>query len=171
MKTDSRWRPRSAATLLLIILSPGLALGQTDADQRVSRIQQDARYQRALEFTNEDYDRFVDELIELTEIPAPPFKEEARAQAYLEKLQELGLQDVEMDAEGNVMGIRPGTGGGPLLAVAAHLDTVFPEGTDVTVRRRDTRLSAPGDRGRHVRSGRFVGCDPGDGRSPASDHQ
>ena len=144
MKIDRRWRPRSAATLLLIILSPGLALGQTDADQRVSRIQQDAGYQRALEFADEDYDRFVEELIELTEIPAPPFMEEARAQAYLKKLQELGLQDVEMDAEGNVMGIRPGTGGGPLLAVAAHLDTVFPEGTDVMVRRRGTRLSARG---------------------------
>lgn len=145
MKTDSgsSWQ-RSAGTLLLIVLGGTVAFSQTGADERVSRIQQDARYQQALEFTNEDYERFVDELIELTEIPAPPFKEEARAAAYLEKLRELGLQGVEIDAEGNVMGIRPGTGGGPLLAVAAHLDTVFPEGTEVTVKRRGTRLSAPG---------------------------
>ena len=145
MKTDSgsSWQ-RSAGTLLLIVLGGTVAFSQTGADERVSRIQQDARYQQALEFTNEDYERFVDELIELTEIPAPPFKEEARAAAYLEKLRELGLQGVEIDAEGNVMGIRPGTGGGPLLAVAAHLDTVFPEGTEVTVKRRGTRLSATG---------------------------
>jgi acetylornithine deacetylase/succinyl-diaminopimelate desuccinylase-like protein len=55
-----------------------------------------------------------------------------------------GLADVEQDEEGNVMGLRRGTGGGPLIAVAAHLDTVFPEGTDVKVRRDGTKLSAPG---------------------------
>jgi acetylornithine deacetylase/succinyl-diaminopimelate desuccinylase-like protein len=55
-----------------------------------------------------------------------------------------GLADVETDPSGNVMGVRRGTGNGPLLVVAAHLDTVFPAGTDVTVRRDGTRLYAPG---------------------------
>jgi di/tripeptidase len=57
-----------------------------------------------------------------------------------------GLTDVEMDAEGNVMGLRRGTGpaGGPLVVLAAHLDTVFPEGTNVKVRREGTKLHAPG---------------------------
>jgi len=61
-------------------------------------------------------------------------------------LKDAGLENVEMDAEGNVMGLRRGTSGGavPLLAVAAHLDTVFPEGTDVKVKRQGTRLLAPG---------------------------
>ncbi len=59
-------------------------------------------------------------------------------------LRDLGLDEVEMDAEGNVMGVRPGTGGGPMLAVLAHGDSVFPDGTDVTVRREGTRLIAPG---------------------------
>ena len=80
----------------------------------------------------------------LTEIPAPPFKEERRARAYLEMLQAHGLSDVEMDQEGNVMGVRKGSGGAPMLAVLAHLDTVFPEGTDVKVKREGTRLMAPG---------------------------
>ena len=71
----------------------------------------------------------------LTEIPAPPFKEEAAARAYLETLKAHGLSDVEMDQEGNVMGVRKGCGGAPMLAVLAHLDTVFPEGTDVKVKR------------------------------------
>ena len=127
---------------VLSILSVSTALAQT-ADERVEQIRDDERYQEALEFIDEDYPRYVEELIELTEIPAPPFMESERAAVYLEKLQELGLESVEMDAEGNVMGIRPG-GDGPLLAVAAHLDTVFPEGTDVRVRREGTRLTAPG---------------------------
>src|SRR5262249_44677143 len=81
---------------------------------------------------------------QLTEIEAPPFKEEKRAKVYLEMLRQHGLTNVEMDAEGNVMGIRKGTGGGPLVAIAAHLDTVFPEGTDVKVKRNGTVLAAPG---------------------------
>jgi tripeptide aminopeptidase len=68
----------------------------------------------------------------------------ARAKVYLEMLQASGLTDVEQDEAGNVMGLRKGTGGGPLIAIAAHLDTVFPEGTDVTVSRVGDRLSAPG---------------------------
>ena len=128
--------------VLAVLLGVSQAYGQS-ADELVTAIQANPAYQEALEAIDGGYERFVDELVRLTEIPSPPFMEGARAQAYLEALRELGLEDVEMDAEGNVMGIRPGTGG-PLLVVAAHLDTVFPEGTDVTVRSEGTRLSAPG---------------------------
>ncbi|PYV09238.1 MAG: peptidase M20, partial [Acidobacteria bacterium] len=91
-----------------------------------------------------DHDRLIAETIQLTEIPAPPFKEDARGIAFLTRLRGLGLADVERDEEGNVMGIRPGTGGGPLVAIAAHLDTVFPEGTPIHVVRDGTKLRAPG---------------------------
>lgn len=91
-----------------------------------------------------DYSRIIDDIIVLTEIPAPPFKEHTRAAAFMDMLEAHGLTDVEMDAEGNVMGVRKGSGGGPLVVVGAHLDTVFPEGTDVKVRRTATRLTAPG---------------------------
>ena len=107
-------------------------------------------FKQAAAFIQSDQDRFVDELVALTEIPAPPFKEAARAKAFMEMLRKHGLADVEMDAEGNVMGIRPGAspkpagGGGDLLVVSAHLDTVFPEGTDVKVKRDGTKLMAPG---------------------------
>jgi acetylornithine deacetylase/succinyl-diaminopimelate desuccinylase-like protein len=91
-----------------------------------------------------DYDRIVKDLITLTEIPAPPFKEDVRAKAYLEMLRAEGLTDVEIDGEGNAMGLRKGTGNGPLLVVTAHLDTVFPAGTNVKVRREGDKLLAPG---------------------------
>ena len=91
-----------------------------------------------------EHERIVEDGIRLTEIPSPPFGEEVRAAAYREMLAAHGLEDVETDGIGNVMGLRRGTGNGPLLVVAAHLDTVFPAGTDVTVRREGTKLFAPG---------------------------
>ena len=128
----------------VVVASPAAA--QT-ADALVNGIISSASFKSATTFFEGDHDRFVRELITLTEIPAPPFKEKARAAAYLEMLRGLGLSDVEMDAEGNVMGIRRGTGNAanrPVLAVLAHLDTVFPEGTDVRVKRDGTKLMAPG---------------------------
>ncbi|MDP1930656.1 MAG: M20/M25/M40 family metallo-hydrolase [Gammaproteobacteria bacterium] len=86
----------------------------------------------------------IAEQIRLTEIPAPPFMEEVRAQYYLEQMRGRGLTDAYIDTEGNVIGVRRGTGDGPLLAIAAHLDTVFPIETDVTVEFRDGRYYAPG---------------------------
>jgi tripeptide aminopeptidase len=110
----------------------------------VRQILDSPQFKTATAFIEKDQPRFVKELIELTEIPAPPFKEERRAKAYLELLRQSGLTDVEMDAEGNVMGLRRGTGGAGIVAVVAHIDTVFPEGTDVTVKREGTKLNAPG---------------------------
>lgn len=133
--------------LALAVLALFVAAPSAQApDAAVQRITSSPLFTQAAAFIRADYDRFVKELVTLTEIPAPPFKEEARAKAYLEMLRQHGLSDAEMDDEGNVMGIRRGTGaaGGPLVAVVAHLDTVFPEGTDVTVTREGTRLMAPG---------------------------
>jgi acetylornithine deacetylase/succinyl-diaminopimelate desuccinylase-like protein len=129
--------------LLFVLLSilPVHALAQEPA---VRQLLDSPAFKTATAFIETDQVRFVKELIALTEIPAPPFKEERRASAYLEMLRASGLSDVEMDQEGNVMGVRKGTGGGDMVAVVAHIDTVFPEGTDVTVKREGTKLSAPG---------------------------
>lgn len=82
--------------------------------------------------------------IELTEIEAPPFMEETRAEDFRARLIALGYQNVRIDAEGNVLAERPGVAGGPVIVISGHLDTVFPAGTDVRVRREGSRLSAPG---------------------------
>ncbi|MCH8072365.1 MAG: M20/M25/M40 family metallo-hydrolase, partial [Proteobacteria bacterium] len=84
------------------------------------------------------------DLIELTEIPAPPFGEEKRAKRFAEMLREAGLSDVTTDEVGNVVGRRPGKVGERVIAYSAHLDTVFPAGTDVTVRFDDEKMYAPG---------------------------
>lgn len=88
--------------------------------------------------------RMFEEQVRINEIPAPPFKEQVRAEYYLKKIREAGLPNAYIDKEGNVIGIRAGSGGGPKLVVSAHLDTVFPEGTDVKVREKDGRYYAPG---------------------------
>jgi acetylornithine deacetylase/succinyl-diaminopimelate desuccinylase-like protein len=84
------------------------------------------------------------DLIELTEIPAPPFGEDKRAQRFAEMLREAGLSDVTIDEVGNAVGRRPGKKGDRVIAYSAHLDTVFPPDTDVTVRFDDEKMYAPG---------------------------
>src|SRR5581483_1852434 len=81
----------------------------------------------------------------ITEIPAPPFKESVRGNYLLQRFRELGLKDAAIDAEGNVIGLRRGSGAGrPKLVISAHQDTVFPEGTDVSVKEKDGMVLAPG---------------------------
>jgi len=95
-------------------------------------------------FASLDEAAIVDEWIRLTEIPAPSGMEQARAEYVRAELQELGLADIRVDEMLNVSGVRKGTGGGPSVVFAAHLDTVFPAGTDLTVRRDGDVLRAPG---------------------------
>lgn len=87
--------------------------------------------------------RTLDEQVLLTEIPAPPFGEDARGRAMAGLMERSGLLRVETDEVGNVLGWYGRPGPAPLV-LAAHLDTVFPEGTDVRVRREGGRLMAPG---------------------------
>ena len=103
------------------------------------------RVVKTLEDLKADDDTAFAEQKRITEIPAPPYKEKVRAEYYLKRLQELGLKDAAIDGEGNVIALRKGSGGGrPKLVVSAHLDTVFPEGTDVTVKEKDGVVLAPG---------------------------
>ncbi len=110
----------------------------------IEKLTSHAGVRQALAFIRDDDERTLREQIELTEIPSPPFKEAVRAADYLERFKALGLSDARLDAEGNVIATRKGSGGGPTLVVSAHLDTVFPEGTDVKVRVTDKRYAAPG---------------------------
>src|ERR1700722_18982279 len=87
---------------------------------------------------------FINEEARICEIPAPPFKEEVRGKELERLFQKAGLKDVRIDKAGNVIGVRPGASAHPNLVFSAHLDTVFPEGTDVKVTRQGTVLKGPG---------------------------
>lgn len=101
------------------------------------------KVRRALDFLKATEAETINEQIRTCEIPAPTFKEEKRAEYFKQRFTELGLKNARIDAIGNAIGERPGTGG-PTLVLAAHLDTVFPEGTDVKVKRNGSILAGPG---------------------------
>ena len=126
-----------------LLLSTLNAAAQTP-QASVRRIVDSPEFKTATTFIQGDHERFVRELVSLTEVPSPPFKEKKRGDAFLALMRQLNLSDVEMDGAGNVLGVRKGNGSGPTLAVLAHMDTVFPEGTDVTVKRDAGKFSAPG---------------------------
>ena len=98
----------------------------------------------ALDAARADEPQVIEDQIRFCEIPAPPFKEAARARAMRTVFQQLGLMNIRIDKAGNVLGERPGVTVRPHVVVAAHLDTVFPEGTDVRVKRSGPVLSGPG---------------------------
>ena len=114
------------------------------AESMIRQIMASDAYRAAVATLATEHDRTVEDIIALTQIAAPSFQEETRARAFLAMAETHGLKNLQIDAEGNVTGLRPGIGNGPLICVAAHLDTVFPAGTDLTVRRDGTRLYAPG---------------------------
>ena len=118
--------------------------GVATAQSPVAAIQGDPRVREALAALKAAEPQTVAEQRAITEIPAPPFKEQVRAQDYARRLREAGLADVRIDQTGNVIALRKGTGGGPLLVFSAHLDTVFPEGDDVKTTERDGRIHGRG---------------------------
>jgi len=97
----------------------------------------------ALEQIQRDNAWTLDQQVSICEIPAPPFKEEQRGLEMKRRFESLGLP-VSIDSIGNVIAVRKGVGNGPTVAIAGHLDTVFPEGTDVAVKREGTKFTAPG---------------------------
>lgn len=132
--------PRSLiASVPLLLLASQAAHAQTLPVPHA-----DPRVRAALEYAARTEPQTIEEQIAICEIEAPPFKEERRAEDYRRRLEALGLRNVRMDAEGNVIAERPGQPGESVVVVSGHLDTVFPEGTDVTVRRDGTVLHGPG---------------------------
>ncbi len=99
---------------------------------------------RAFRFFESRADEITEEQIRICSIPAPPFGEGERAEYFVEKFRELGLVDAHLDEAGNCVALRKGRAPSPLLVVSAHLDTVFPAGTDCTVQRKQGKLYAPG---------------------------
>jgi tripeptide aminopeptidase len=102
------------------------------------------RVRAALDIIKADSAWTLQQQIELTQIPAPPFKESVRGAEYKRRLEALGFTNVMIDPAGNVIAERKGVGNGPTVVIAGHLDTVFPEATNVTVKHDGAKLRAPG---------------------------
>ena len=131
-------RARSLATLLALVLGVPAILGAQNEQGGNPAVR------AALDRIKADNAWTVEQQVSICEIAAPPFKEERRAAEMKRRFEALGLHNVRIDSIGNVIAERPGAGGGPVVVIAAHLDTVFPEGTDVNVQRQGTMLRGPG---------------------------
>jgi hypothetical protein len=127
----------------LIVLWLMFAAPQATAQSAIGLFSAPA-VRRALDYIKVSEPETIVEQITTCEIPAPPFKEAARADHYRQLFRKVGLKDVRIDREGNVIGERPGLEILPTLVLAAHLDTVFPDGTDVSVKHDGAVLKAPG---------------------------
>lgn len=133
----------AVATVLLGASAAGSALlAQGAAVPRPTA--NNPKVQQALATIKADNAWTLDQQASICEIPAPPFKEAVRAEEYRKRLESHGLKNVRIDSEGNVIAERPGTGKGPTVVFSAHLDTVFPEETDVRVKREGTTMTGPG---------------------------
>jgi len=123
--------------LLFVFALPLLA-------QSPAELLRDPAVRAAMDAAVRNEPQILDLQVHICEIPAPPFKEEARGRELARLFNQLGLQDVRTDKVGNVIGVRPGKTPHPNLVFAAHLDTVFPEGTSVKVTRDGDEMKGPG---------------------------
>ena len=108
-----------------------------------SRLSDDVRVRAALDWFTPNISWVNDQQARITEIPAPSFQEAQRAAAVKELLAEAGLP-AHIDKTGNVIGELRGVNEKEIVVIAAHLDTVFPPGTDVKVHRDGSHMTAPG---------------------------
>jgi acetylornithine deacetylase/succinyl-diaminopimelate desuccinylase-like protein len=129
---------------LVMVAGAALAVSAQQGSDIGARLMQDAAVKAAVQAARDDEAQTIEDQVRFCEIPAPPFKETARGTAYADAFRKLGLENVRIDKEGNVLGERPGLAPKPHLVFSAHLDTVFPEGTDVKVKREATMLRGPG---------------------------
>jgi acetylornithine deacetylase/succinyl-diaminopimelate desuccinylase-like protein len=124
------------------LMLPRWSAAQNPAD--VERLMQDSGVKAALDATRTGEDQVIADQVRFCEIPAPEFNETARGVVVKQAFEQLGLTNVRVDRVGNVLGDRAGRAAKPKLVIAGHLDTVFPEGTDVHVTRDGSVLKAPG---------------------------
>ena len=130
---------------MTFLLLASLLMGLQEAPATIGdRLLKDPAVKTAVEGVQRDEGQLIEEQVRLCEIPAPPFKETARAEAYRRAFQAAGLKNVRIDRAGNVLGERPGLAPRPHLVFSAHLDTVFPEGTNVQTSRTGTIIKGPG---------------------------
>ncbi len=120
----------------------------TAADnRRIAQLASDRAVHRAFHWLHLHSKQLLDWQLELLAIPAPPFQEAERAQWFQQEFLKLNLSTPTIDSEGNVtaeIASAESTPDGPVVLLSAHLDTVFPPGTDCTPRYEAPIIHGPG---------------------------
>lgn len=128
----------------LIAQDEKIAKPQASYKTEVDKLAAHKKIQNAFKIIQELEPETMKELIELTQIPAPPFEEQKRAERYKQMLEAAAIDSIWIDEVGNVVALRKGKGNGKTIVLEAHLDTVFPAETDVSVKSKGDTLFAPG---------------------------
>jgi tripeptide aminopeptidase len=136
--------PFSMTLALALMGASGTSLAQEGAADIGPRLMAEPAVRQALEAVRANEPEMLREQVRLCEIPAPSFHEQARAAVMKKHFEELGLVNIRVDAVGNVLGERPGRSMRPRVVVASHMDTVFPEGTDLKVKQEGLVYKGPG---------------------------
>ena len=136
--------PRTSAVVFFWLLFASAAAAQQRATELGPMLIQQPAVRAAIDAARAGEAQIIDDQVRICEVEAPPFQEAKRAQLYGQMMRDAGLKNVRIDAEGNVIGERPGDNARPNVVLSAHLDTVFPRGTDVRVKREGRLLRGPG---------------------------
>jgi tripeptide aminopeptidase len=139
-----RSQASSICHIVCAVVTVSLTLQSQEASQSPADLLTDQRIKAALEVAKTSEPQTIDDQIRICEVPAPTFKESARGETIRRAFQQVGLRNVHVDDVGNVLGDLTGTTSRPRLVLSAHLDTVFPDGTDVRVKREGAILRGPG---------------------------
>ncbi len=133
---------RSGSPITLTPLhSPSLP--RVSAAAAAAQLTANSQVRQALDWLQDNLNWINDEQARITAIPAPPFREQERATALKMALSSAGLH-AQIDSAGNVIGELRGSADNEVVLLSAHLDTVFPAGTEIRVRRENNRIYAPG---------------------------
>lgn len=133
----------SVCVILLTMAARSSFAHPASRTRQASTLGENPQVRAALSWFTPNLDWINKQQARLTEIPAPPFEESQRAAAVKALLAEAGL-NVQVDSTDNVIGELRGANDKEIVVLSAHLDTVFPAGTDVRVRREGSRMMAPG---------------------------
>lgn len=132
----------------LIVMPIGLntrAFSQAAPKEEIARVAEQRTVHAAFQWIQSHENELRRFQADLVNIPAPSFSERKRAEWLAAKFNDLGLSDVEIDKAGNVTALRPGTDTkAKLVAITAHIDTVFPADTPIKVRVEDKKMYGPG---------------------------
>ena len=135
---------RSAVLGIVFVGGCAVFVAAQERPDMAADLLKDPAIKAAVDAAKANEGQVVEDQVRFCEVAAPPFKESTRAELLKRTLEDLGLRNVRIDKAGNVLGDRPGAQPHPRLVMAAHLDTVFPEGTDVKVHREGSILHGPG---------------------------
>jgi acetylornithine deacetylase/succinyl-diaminopimelate desuccinylase-like protein len=135
---------RAAALAGIALTLGGPAVSAQAPAQTPALPTTDATVRRAMDAIQAQQAWTLEQQVSICEVPAPPFKEQRRAEEFRRRLVSFGFANARIDGEGNVIAELGTAGSGPTVMIAGHLDTVFPEETDVKTSRSGNRIAGPG---------------------------